>query len=147
LSVKSCIEGATDLLLTEEFGFPEDEANRRMFSPEYSDALDLKGTEEEDQDVIAATYSEQGSVSTTKDPVAEAVEKAVVSKVYDSSSSSSSLTTESEEAGDEVRVSTYVHNGGTSSSSPYVTVSDVLCKACNKFLYRPVVVNCGHGES
>lgn len=28
-----------------------------------------------------------------------------------------------------------------------ISVSDVLCSACKELLFRPVVLNCGHGTS
>lgn len=66
--------------------------------------------------------------------------------VDSSSSSSSSFKTESDSM-DVVMDAADVADEGTSSSSPYVTVSDLLCTACRKLLFRPVVVNCGHGGS
>ena len=33
-----------------------------------------------------------------------------------------------------------------SGSSQQISVADVLCAACKDLVFRPVVVNCGHGN-
>lgn len=41
---------------------------------------------------------------------------------------------------------TSLSNGSESRDEKVVSVADLLCAACNSLLFRPVVLNCGHGS-
>ncbi|KAL0435489.1 UNVERIFIED_CONTAM: E3 ubiquitin-protein ligase PRT1 [Sesamum radiatum] len=43
----------------------------------------------------------------------------------------------------EDRNSNQIHHGGTCKQA---SVNDVLCDSCNHMLFRPIVLNCGHGD-
>lgn len=36
-------------------------------------------------------------------------------------------------------------HGQKTPNQEKISVADVLCRACNQLLFRPVVLNCGHG--
>ncbi|CAM6107353.1 unnamed protein product [Calypogeia fissa] len=126
-----------------------------MSSPQFSDGLNFNESGEVDQDAPALMALEGAAMAANEEALPQIVESVEVRnadgqddnmvdiKLFQTSSSSSMLMTQSDST-EVVRDSMDVADVETSSSCPYVTISDLLCTGCKKLMYRPVVVNCGH---